>query len=186
MLQSLIVRDCLNLGHDSYFCTKRKDKQIPALLHASKPQMSRLYELSCGAPLALHFIVGRVREDEVLDQVLDALEEADGQVEVFYRFTLETAWQRMSETSKRFLCYMGRANAGVTLDELQGVLQVTFTEGKEARNQLRRWSMILPGTGNQRYDLHPWVRRTVRSNLQANWEVPPDDLDQIARWKYGV
>jgi hypothetical protein len=163
-----------------------KDKQIPALLHASEPQMSRLYELSCGAPLALHFIVGRVHDDEALDPVLDALEEADGQVEVFYRFTLETAWQRMSETSKRFLCYMGRANAGVRLDELQGVHQVTLTEAKESRNQLRRWSMILPGTGNQRYDLHPWVRRTVRSNLQANWEVPPDDLDQIARWKYGV
>ena len=162
------------------------DKKIPALLHASEPQMSRLYELSCGAPLALHFIVGRIREDEVLDQVLDALEEADGQVEVFYRFTLETAWQRMSETSKRFLCYMGRANAGVTLDELLGVLQVTFNDGKEARNQLGRWSMILPGTGEQRYDLHPWVRRTVRSNLQANWEQPPDDLDQILRWKYGI
>ena len=161
-------------------------RQVSALLHASEPQMSRLYELSCGAPLALHFIVGQVKDDEVLDPVLDALEEADGQVEVFYRFTLETAWQRMSETSKRFLCYMGRANAGVTLDELQGVLQVNLTEGKEARNQLRRWSMILPGSGSQRYDLHPWVRRSVRSNLQANWEQPPDDLDQIFRWKYGI
>jgi len=188
-LQYVTVLDCPGLSElwsRQLLLHEAKDKEIPALLHASKPQMSRLYELSCGAPLALHFIVGRVREDEVLDQVLDALEEADGQVEVFYRFTLETAWQRMSETSKRFLCYMGRANAGVTLDELQGVLQVTLTEGKEARNQLRRWSMILPGTGNQRYDLHPWVRRSVRSNLQANWEVPPDDLDQIARWKYGV
>ncbi len=160
-------------------------RQVSALLHASEPQMSRLYELSCGAPLALHFIVGQVKDDEALDPVLDALEQADGQVEVFYRFTLETAWQRMSETSQRFLCYMGRANAGVTLDELQSVLQVTLPEGKEARNQLRRWSMILPGTGDQRYDLHPWVRRSVRSNLQANWEQPPDDFDQIARW-YGA
>ncbi len=164
------------------------DKKIPALLHASELQMSRLYELSCGAPLALHFIVGQVKDDEALDPVLDALEEADGQVEVFYRFTLETAWQRMSETSKRFLCYMGRANAGVTLNELQNVHQVTLTEAKEARNQLRRWSMILPVTSNQRYDLHLWARRSVKSNLQTNWEVQssPDELDQIARWKYGV
>ncbi|MCC3476346.1 MAG: hypothetical protein JGK24_27750 [Microcoleus sp. PH2017_29_MFU_D_A] len=163
-------------------------QQVSALIHASEPQMSRLYELSCGAPLALHFIVGQAKDDEALDPVLDALEQADGQVEVFYRFTLETAWQRMSETSKLFLRYMAKRNAGVTLDELQGVLQVTLTEGKEARNQLRRWSMILPGTGNQRYDLHPWVRRSVRSNLQTNWEVPslPDELDQIARWKYGI
>jgi nucleoside phosphorylase/DNA polymerase III delta prime subunit len=188
-IQYVSVLDCPGLSEfwsRQLLLDEAKDKQIPALLHASEPQMSRLYELSCGAPLALHFIVGQVKDDEALDPVLDALEQADGQVEVFYRFTLETAWQRMSETSKRFLCYMGRANAGVTLDELQGVLQVTLTEGKEARNQLRRWSMILPGTGNQRYDLHPWVRRSVRSNLQANWEVPPDDLDQIARWKYGV
>jgi len=188
-LQYVTVLDCPGLSELSsrqLLLYEANRQQVSALLHASEPQMSRLYELSCGAPLALHFIVGRVHDDEALDPVLDALEEADGQVEVFYRFTLETAWQRMSETSKRFLCYMGRANAGVTLDELQGVLQVTLTEGKEARNQLRRWWMILPGTGNQRYDLHPWVRRTVRSNLQANWEVPPDDLDQIARWKYGV
>lgn len=189
LLQYVTLIECPGLSEPfsrQLLLHEANDKKIPALLHASEPQMSRLYELSCGAPLALHFIVGRIREDEVLDQVLDALEEADGQVEVFYRFTLETSWQRMSETSKRFLCYMGRANAGVTLDELLGVLQVTFNDGKEARNQLRRWSMILPGTGEQRYDLHPWVRRTVRSNLQANWEVPPDDLDQIARWKYGV
>jgi nucleoside phosphorylase len=188
-LQYVTVLDCPGLSELSsrqLLLYEANRQQVSALLHASEPQMSRLYELSCGAPLALHFIVGRVHDDEALDPVLDALEEADGQVEVFYRFTLETAWQRMSETSKRFLCYMGRANAGVPLDELQGVLQVTLTEAKESRNQLRRWSMILPGTGNQRYDLHPWVRRTVRSNLQANWEVPPDDLDQIARWKYGV
>jgi len=191
-IQYVSVLDCPGL---SEFWSRQllldeatKDKQIPALLHASEPQMSRLYELSCGAPLALHFIVGQVRDDEVLDPVLDALEEANGQVEVFYRFTLETAWQRMSETSKLFLCYMAKRNAGVPFEELQGVLPVTLNEAKESRNQLRRWSMILPGNGNQRYDLHPWVRRSVRSNLQANWEdpSPPDDLDRRIRWKYGI
>ncbi len=190
-LQYVTVIDCPGLSEiwsRQLLLYEANRLQISALFHASKPQMYRLYELSCGAPLALHFIVGRVHDDQVLDQVLDALEEADGQVEVFYRFTLETAWQRMSETSKQFLCYMGRANAGVTLNELQNVHQVTLTEAKEARNQLRRWSMIFPVTSNQRYDLHLWVRRSVKSNLQANWEVPssPDELDQIARWKYGV
>lgn len=190
-LQYVTVLDCPGLSElwsRQLLLYEANRRKISALFHASEPQMYRLYELSCGAPLALHFIVGRVHDDQVLDQVLDALEEADGQVEVFYRFTLETAWQRMSETSKRFLCYMAKRNAGVRLDELQGVLQVTLTEAKEARNQLLRWSMILPVTNNQRYDLHLWVRRSVKSNLQANWEVPssPDELDQIARWKYGV
>jgi len=192
-LQYVTVLDCPGLSElwsRQLLLYEANRRQISALFHASEPQMYRLYELSCGAPLALHFIVGRVHDDQVLDQVLDALEEADGQVEVFYRFTLETAWQRMSETSKLFLCYMGKLNAGVPLAELQHIHQVTLTEAKKARNQLRRWSMILPGNGDQsdpRYDLHPWVRRSVRSNLQANWEVPSsqDELDQIAQW-YGV
>jgi len=192
-IQYVTVLDCPGLSEfwsRQLLLDEANHQKISALLHASEPQMYRLYELSCGAPLALHFIVGQVRDDEFLDPVLDALEEANGEVEVFYRFTLETAWQRMSETSKLFLCYMGKLNAGVPLAELQHIHQVTLTEAKKARNQLRRWSMILPGNGDQsdpRYDLHPWVRRSVRSNLQANWEVPSsqDELDQIAQW-YGV
>lgn len=165
--------------------------QVPALLYASESQMYRLYELSCGAPLALHFIVGRVCDDEALDPVLDALETADGEVEVFYRFTLEIAWQRISETSKKFLRYMAQANAGIPFQELRNVLQLASGDAKEARNQLRRWSLILSSPDSKnvtRYDLHPWVRRSVRSNLEANWETQTslDELDRIAQWKYGV
>jgi hypothetical protein len=100
--------------------------EITALLAASEAQMSRLYRLSCGAPLALHFIVGRVRDDEALDPVLDALEEAKGEVEVFYRFALETAWQKMSDRSKQFLRYMAQADASVSLAELEEVPSVAF------------------------------------------------------------
>jgi len=163
-------------------------RQIHALLHASEAQKHRLYELSCGAPLALHFIVGRVCDDEAVDPVLDALEAADGEVEVFYRFALETAWQRMSDISRQFLRYMAQADAGVRFDELQGVFQLTLAESREAYTQLRRWSLILRGADSTRHDLHPWVRRSVRSNLEANWEMQPalDELDRIAAWKYGV
>ncbi len=163
-------------------------RRIHALLDASESQRHRLYELSCGAPLALHFIVGRVCDDEAIDPVLDALEAANGEVEVFYRFALETAWQRMSDPAKRFLRYMAQADAGVRFDELQGVFQFTLAESREAHTQLRRWSLILSGADSARYDLHPWVRRSVRSNLEANWAMQPalDELDQIAAWKYGV
>jgi hypothetical protein len=124
----------------------------------------------------------------VLETVLDALESANGQVEIFYRFALETAWQKMSDQAKKFLRYMAQADASVSLNELQGVFKTTDMEIRETRNQLRRWSMILPPTPEQRYDLHPWVRRSVRSNLLEKWDTSSTkgELDSIAKWKYGV
>jgi nucleoside phosphorylase len=183
------VMDCPGLSEASsreLLMDEAADSGIEALLSASETHLSRLYQLSCGAPLALHFIVGRVRDDEVLDPVLDALEEAKGEVEVFYRFALETAWQKMTDRSKQFLRYMAQADASVSLAELEGVFQVTGAEAREARTQLKRWSMIL--SNGARDDLHPWVRRSVQSNLADNWEtaLAPDELDRIAEWKYGV
>jgi hypothetical protein len=164
--------------------SEAKENEISALLNASKEQMARLHQLSCGAPLALHFIAGRVREDRELQPVLDALEEANGAVEVFYRFTLENAWQRISETSRQFLRYMATADASVSYQELQNIFPVSPEEGISVRNQLSRWSMILHNDNSNRYDLHPWVRRSIRSNLIDKWKYqePVDELDRIAKW----
>jgi hypothetical protein len=106
-----------------------KEKEISILLNASTEQMDRLYQLSCGAPLALHFIVGRVQEDLELQPVLDALEEANGSVEAFYNFTLESAWQRISDLSRHFLRHMAKADASVSEEQLQSIFQVTLEGG---------------------------------------------------------
>jgi hypothetical protein len=117
---------------------------------------------------------------------LSALEQADREVEVFYRFTLETAWQRITDTAKKMLNYMAQVDAGVTLAELCGVLELSDSEGRATRTQLSRWSLILDKKdikGNQRYDLHPWVRRSVRSGLVERWEPSLAELERIATWK---
>ncbi|BAY14163.1 NB-ARC domain-containing protein [Calothrix sp. NIES-2098] len=164
-------------------------KNILALLQADDEQLHRVHELSCGAPLALHFVIGRVCDDQALEPVLSALEKADGEVEVFYRFTLETAWQRISDAAKKVLHYMGRVDAGVPLEELCGTLELSDSDGRAARTQLERWSLILHAQdvkGNQRYDLHPWVRRSIRSGLLEKWQPSLEELEQITRWKFGI
>ena len=166
-----------------------KHKDIPVLQQASHEQLCRVHDLSCGAPLALHFVVGRVLFDRSLDPVLSALEQADREVEVFYKFTLETAWQRITDTAKKVLDYMAKADAGVTMAELCGVVKLSDSDERATRTQLKRWSLILDGKdikGNQRYDLHPWVRRSVRSGLVEKWEPSLEELEQMANWKYGV
>ncbi|MGB3510549.1 MAG: NB-ARC domain-containing protein [Microcoleaceae cyanobacterium] len=163
--------------------------QIIPLKQASKKQLNKIHELSCGAPLALHFIVGRVWDDGSLEPVLSALEKASGEVEEFYRFSLETAWQRVNNISKDILRYMGRANAGVTLAELSGAWDVTELNWGIAHRELKRWYLIeetKDAEGNRRFDLHPWVRNSVRGGLVEQWQPSLQDLEKIAKWKFGI
>jgi hypothetical protein len=148
-----------------------------------------VHQLSCGAPLALHFIVGRILDDQALEPVLSALEQASGDVEAFYQFSLETAWQRISDAAKSVLRYMGRADAGVTWAELSGAWGVFESDWNKAQRELRRWYLIedaQDAQGNRRYDLHPWVRSSVRGGLVDKWQPSLQDLEQVAKWKFDI
>ncbi|NJL67488.1 MAG: AAA family ATPase [Microcoleus sp. SM1_3_4] len=164
-------------------------KKIPELLAATSEQLDRIHDLSCGAPLALHFIIGRVLDDRALEPVLLALKEASGDVEKFYEFSLQTAWQRISDSSKNVLRYMGNSDAGVTWEELLGAGNVEELECQQARRELRRWYLIedaLDAKGNQRYNLHPWVRCSLKKKLVDKWEPSLAELEQIFKWKFDL
>lgn len=166
-----------------------ESNNIPMLLQASDDQLNRVHQLSCGAPLALHFIVGRILDDQALEPVLSALEQASGDVEAFYQFSLETAWQRISDAAKSVLRYMGRSDAGVTWTELSGAWRVFEPDWNKAQRELRRWYLIEDtqnAQGNQRYDLHPWVRSSLRGGLVDKWQPSLQDLEQIAKWKFDI
>ena len=167
---------------------KRKD--VAALLDASPEQLDKIYELSCGAPLALHFIVGRVLDDGRLEPVLSALKQASGDVEKIYEFSLSTAWQRISEVTKNLLYYMGNADAGVTGEELLGTSQIQEADWNVAQRELKRWYLMeeeKDAKGKARYNLHPWVRRSLRKGLVEKWqERSLSEWEDIARRKYGL
>lgn len=166
---------------------KRKD--VPALLQASREQLDKIYELSCGAPLALHFIVGRVLDDGRLEPVLSALKQASGDVEKIYEFSLSTAWQRIGEATKKLLHYMGNADAGVTWEELLGTNQIQEEDWNLAQRELKRWYLMeeeKDSKGKARYNLHPWVRRSLRGGLVEKWQRSLSEWEQIAKWKYDI
>jgi hypothetical protein len=175
---------------DQLLQDEAKRNDVPALLEASPEQLDRIYELSCGAPLALHFIVGRVLDDGRLEPVLSALKQASGDVEKIYEFSLNTAWQRISEITKNLLYYMGNADAGVTGAELLGTSQVEETEWNLAQRELKRWYLMeeeKDAKGKARYNLHPWVRRSLRGGLVEKWqERSISEWEDIARRKYGL
>jgi len=160
-------------------------KNIPALLQASNDQLDRVHHLSRGAPLALHFIVGRVLDDQALEPVLSALEQASGDVEKFYEFSLQTAWLRITDEAKNVLRYMGGADAGVTWEELSGAWGVQQSDWNKAQRELRRWYLLEDepdANNNRRYNLHPWVRRSLRGGLVDKWQPSLQELEQITKW----
>jgi hypothetical protein len=164
-----------------------KYNNIKCLIEATEDQLHQIHELSCGAPLALHFVVGRVFHDGVLEPVISELIEAGKQVEVFYKFCLETAWQRIGEDSKNILRYAGHvADAGVLCVDLEQKLNLSSSQLNEALSHLRQWYLVedkLNSHGIKRIDLHPWVRNSVRGGLVDAWQPSQEYLQEIAKLK---
>lgn len=163
--------------------------KVEALLNASEQELHQIYELSCGAPLALHFVVSRAREDRELKPVLSSLEQADRNVEKFYEFTLKSGWDRITDCSKRIMHYMGELDASIPFNELER-LGLSDSDMRIAENELRRWFFILQvddsSENTRRYDLHPWMRRSLRSGLVGHWQESFETAQQIFREKYGL
>ncbi|MEC4990715.1 MAG: NB-ARC domain-containing protein, partial [Oscillatoria sp. PMC 1068.18] len=162
-----------------------KYKQISALLSADKSQIKKLHQLTCGAPLALHFVVGRVFSDLDLEPVIFALEQASGDVECFYQFSLQTAWERISDPAKNVLRYLSRVDASVTEDYLATGWGIAESDWQQARSELTRWYLLeenlQDAKGNYRYDLHPWVRVSIRGKLVDNWQPSLENLQSLAK-----
>ncbi|MFW9258914.1 NB-ARC domain-containing protein [Nostoc sp. CALU 546] len=174
-------------------CELLKDEaeynNMPVLLQASDVQLERVHELSCGAPLALHFVVSSILNYNAIEPVLAGLEQAQGEVEQFYKFTLETAWQRINKVSQDVLRYMGQNDAGVTQAELSIFRGLSDLQLNTALSELRRWYLVEDTTdkkSNLRYDLHPWIRSCVRNGLVDNWQPSLQDLEQIAKSKFDI
>jgi hypothetical protein len=174
---------------DALLQYEAKYKNVEALSQASEPQLQRIYELSRGAPLALHFIAGRATDDRQLEPVLLALEEASGDVEAFYTFALRTAWERISEDARRILIRMAEADAGLLWEQILDSSETINEKLSQARRTLERWYLIesvKDSVGNWRYDLHPWMRRSLRSEWAVKWRRDFKDLKREAQDKYDL
>ncbi|HEY9813338.1 MAG TPA: NB-ARC domain-containing protein, partial [Candidatus Sericytochromatia bacterium] len=159
---------------DKLLLEEAKCNEISVILQATEEQLSQIYELSCGAPLALHFVAGRAYHDRDIEPVLSELQQAGKRVEVFYQYSLETAWLRINETAQNILRYIGYiADAGITLNDLAASLKVSYSQVNQEVSQLRRWYLIEDKKDNKnisRIDLHPWVRTSVRQKIVDNWK----------------
>ncbi|ALB42416.1 hypothetical protein AA650_19865 [Anabaena sp. WA102] len=87
-------------------------------------------------------MVSSILHYNAIEPVLAGLEQAQGEVEQFYKFTLETAWQRINNISQDVLRYMGQNDAGVTQLELSSFRGLSNLQLNTALSELRRWYLV--------------------------------------------
>ncbi len=160
---------------------------ISELVEAQDQDLEPVHTLTCGAPLALHFVVGRVLNDHSLSPVISDLGQANKHVEEFYRFCLADAWLRIDDTAKFILRFIGHwADSSVSRNTLLAVGNISESDINASLATLERWHLLQVVTRSPtpvRYDLHPWVRNSIRSHLVDNWQPSAQNLERVLQYR---
>lgn len=148
--------------------------QITAILEADQAALREIYKLSNGAPLAIHFILSRAKLDQTLEHIFFDLNKANRNVEHFYKFTFEFAWDYVSEESKSVLLHLSRFNNSISEKEIKESCEFNDEDFRYFKHELRLVYLINVDSSSDeaRIDLHPWIRTAIRNKLPNYWNKP--------------
>jgi len=140
------------------------------LLHASEEQLTNVYRVTGGAPLAMKLIVAQARFLD-LDLVLKQLRQASGNL---YTYIFRRSWEQLTASAQRLLIYIGRTvMTTVSWEELASV-GIAEDEGQllAAIDQLVAYSLLdVTAAGEQkRYGIHQLTRQFVNGELPKLWQ----------------
>lgn len=129
----------------------------------------RLYQATGGAPLAIKWSVGQIKQKgQSLDTVLAALHEAKGDIfeEVFAR-----SWSLLSEDAQKVLMVMPIFAASASRDAIEAASDVHHFALDEALGQLvQMWLVEVTDeleSAKRRYSVHPLTRAFGEQKLKA-------------------
>lgn len=153
----------------TFLRTEGRQRNIPEIAEADDALLRELYQVTQGMPLAMKILVGQAATGE-LPAALARLRR--GQGELYFFLFLET-WNRLSDTAKQLLLYLGPTAAPVSREELGLALELTEDTLDAALQELLRFSLLDPlGDPRRRwYTLHQLTRYFVVNDLPAYWET---------------
>ncbi len=171
------------LEQDEALALIRKEGQrsgLRSVEEAGDPALLRLYQATGGAPLAIKWSVGQIKQKgQSLDTVLAALHEAKGDIfeEVFAR-----SWSLLSEDAQKVLMVMPIFAASGSRDAIEAASDVHHFALDEALGQLAQmWMVEVTDELEEilrRYSLHPMTKSFANAKLKGS-----DDYQNIFREK---
>lgn len=142
-----------------------------SLLWATDDQVRKLWKATCGAPLALHLVVGQSCYATV-DSIISGLQRAGGHAEALFDFIFRRDWGelqnsetgRLAQTILAWVCCTSRA--AVPHSELVEAQLGEESQLEAALSLLINWSLISASRHENStefaYDVHPLTRTFVR------------------------
>lgn len=114
---------------------------LSLLVNASEAQLTNIYNVAGGNPLALKLIIGQIHILP-LSHILENLKQAQGRkTEDLYTYIYWEAWQALDDFSRKVLLVMPLAQGG-TLAQLAMVSELTMVELSQALEHLVTLSLV--------------------------------------------
>lgn len=136
-------------------------------LVADDRNFHRLYEATGGAPLAIRWAIGQIKQrGQSVDGVLNSLHEAHGDI---FEFIFKRAWSLLSDSAKRILLVMPVFAASASKSAIEAASDIHKWELDEGLGQLVELWLLEASEkldeSKRRYGLHPLTRFFAHSNL---------------------
>jgi hypothetical protein len=143
------------------------------LIGASKATLTRIYDVTGGAPLAMMLISGQMYYQPV-NSILRVIEEA-GITKLsyeFYSFIFRRCWSDLDSQSRKVLVAMRRFLGAPTADALRHTVDMSENIFYSAATVLVQRSLLSVEVDSQeaRYSLHPLTRYFINTDIAAGWD----------------
>ena len=141
---------------------------LASLEHAEGPLLSHLYQATGGAPLAIKWAVGQIKQKgQSLDTVLEALHEARGSI---FDTIFARSWGLLSASARQVLVVMPVFATSASRAGIEAASDVHHYDLDEALGQLVEMSLVDTtdelDLARRRYSIHPLTRAFADSKLQ--------------------
>jgi tetratricopeptide (TPR) repeat protein len=132
---------------------------LESVQRAGDEILLRLYQATGGAPLAIKWAVGQIKQKgQSLDSVLDSLYGARGDL---FEFMFNRSWEMLSEDAHRILMVMPIFATSASKEAIEAASDAHTWDLDEGLGQLVEMSLVEVSGGleeQQRYSVHPLVR----------------------------
>jgi tetratricopeptide (TPR) repeat protein len=140
---------------------------LESVQRAGDEILLRLYQATGGAPLAIKWAVGQIKQKgQSLDSVLDSLYGARGDL---FEFMFSRSWEMLSEDARCILMVTPIFATSASKEAIEAASDVHTWDLDEGLGQLVEMSLVEVSGGleeQQRYSVHPLVRAFATAKLQ--------------------
>lgn len=157
----------------TFLKTIAKQQNNQNLIDASNTTLTRIYDVTGGAPLAMMLISGQMYYQPV-SNILRVIEEAgiNKLSYEFYSFLFKRCWSDLNGQSRKILVAMRRFVGAPTADALRHTVDMSEDSFYSAATVLVQRSLLSVEVGGQeaRYSLHPLTRYFINTDIAAGWD----------------